>query len=626
MKKIINKITVVILLIVMCVALFSAVGCSDNSLYTKVSRAKELAQNIEKLPNSYNAIENGLNEKNKVSFVSPANALYSNGTSVQSANIEIEDVPNGDFYANGKYENVFAGAAAYANSGNSVCSGIDVDMNAVRVIKYYKNIALETVKQLSVWVEAPKQSEKKYKKEKLPGNYYIQKPAFRINYDVNADVVKLECKGRNTGGFELYIKAYCSYNVDGKMVFSVLFQYLSGYGEENHTPNKHIIPQMEVTNIYYVEDDCMFVQNNRFLNRNYYGDLSREEFYRAYDEAGDFYSDKSCDIIDLKTGYALIGFRNDYNGAEFGRHVDYITKYNNYIAVVELFERRSGQVSDLVTRVDDEENFVPYQKRAFEATILDENEVALAVITNKKAWISSNVTESQRSDVEHFFNLHQFDNVELCGVSEITEGIEFVSDTIEEKRVEELSAKEVFAIMDEPVINHKSQIADNEIFSLLDFNVQGKAALNTGNGEIDISNIKAAIPQSILLTEGAEYSLVLALKGTNSFVELASSSASYNGQAIEIRLDGAVDCKRNLETDEYVLIVYIAKNTDEGKIRLSDFYYVISDASAHYRETWLDVVEGETDVKTYDYVYEVSVSAESITVSQRYEISLSPKQ
>lgn len=621
MKSKIKLIVSVVLLVTLISSLFIYASC-DKEIYTKVSRAKELVREIDKIPSSYSEIEQGVNTQNKIindnevfASASTLNSVNASSRQVTSTDIEIEDV---DDFTDLKYSEEIIDSY-YIYHGDSVYTEYDYNMVAVNIIKYYKDVALNTVRQLSVWVEGARQKERKFYTS-VGGtttgafNYFSEKPAFRISYDTNVDMVTLECKGKNWGGYELYIKAFCSYNSEGKVVISALMQFLSG------PPS---VPQMDIINIHYVEDEYMAVERRSGTANWYDGTLSKEKYYKVYDE---LYTKLNPGywIADLKTGNTFSGIGQHWQGSDWGTRAEYFTKLNDLIVIASLYETvKTYGCQPKYT--EDSALFSPYDKRVEELFVLDKDERTLAVIDTKKAWISTSVTQSQRQIIENLFDIQQYADVSILGFSGLKSVGEFVESTIENNNVTAISAKELFAIMDEATINRRNQIADNEIFALLDINIIGTATLNTEMGEIDLSNISAVLPQSILLTEGAEYSLVVALKGSNELIDVCSSQVTYTGQNIELQLANTISDELQLGMDDYVVVVYLARKLENENIRLSNFYTVAAEVTAQYTKTWQEVVEEETRYKTLEYTYEIVASEDSIIVSQYKMIRLSPK-
>ena len=631
MKGKIRFILSVVLLVTLVSSLFIYVSCNkenkeNKEIYTKVSRAQELVREIEKIPSSYSEIEQGVNRQNQINnanevFVSASTLNSGNASSRQlsSTDIEIEDV---DDFSDPKYREEIINSY-YIPHGDGVYADYNSNMSAVNIIKYYKDVALNTVRQLSVWVEGAEQTKREFHANVGigGGNYFIEKPAFRISYDVNVDMVTLECKGKNEGGFELYIKAFCSYNSEGKVVISALMQFLAGYGDEYTEP--HSTPNMDINNIYYVEDDYMAAKRMWGSAYWYNGFSTKEEYYQIYDELYPTLNTHYF-MADLKTGNSFSDIRQHWAGSDWGIKDDYFTKLNDLIVIASLYETvRTGVCQPKHT--EDCELFNPFDKRVEELFVLDKDEKPLAVIDSKKAWISTSVAKSQRQIIENLFDIQQYADVSILGFSGLKSVSEFIESAIENNNVSAISAKEFFAIMDEATISHRKQIADNEIFALLDINIIGTATLNTETGEIDLSNISAVIPQSILLTEGAEYSLVVALKGSNELIDVCSSQVSYTGQNMELQLADTISDDLQLGMDDYVLVVYVARKLEDEYIRLSNFYTVAAEVAAQHTKTWQEVIEEETRYKILDYTYEIVASEDSIIVSQYKLIRLSPK-
>ena len=123
------------------------------------------------------------------------------------------------------------------------------------------------------------------------------------------------------------------------------------------------------------------------------------------------------------------------------------------------------------------------------------------------------------------------------------------------------------AIYDDEAISASAQNALYEYFEFLKIDFSGRASVDTEAGKIALDSVRVSVEPSLLLKDGAEYSLVFAFAGTERHLRVCEIRLTYTGEALVYTGEGSVIdiAAAPTEYGEYVLVCYLALS-DGGRI------------------------------------------------------------
>lgn len=334
--------------------------------------------------------------------------------------------------------------------------------------------------------------------------------------------------------------------------------------------------------------------------------------YENEDEYGE-YSSFELKVGDMsyKTGQPEYHFDNIKNEIVNMRELDESYDYNNIfnwgLATSHLF---SGGLQPVlrIMDIDLEANYIEAIRALFDSCALSVDEAYINLI---------------RKYYEGYIDV--LSSIVACGYknySDITED-EFICiyDSINIK----MSDEEFDNVFKEPTISKDSQIEDSEILNLLEIVVDGEIELNLETGELDLSNISATVLDSLLLSESAKYSLVIALKGYTELIEICNVSSTYCGENMYFNGFESADIKDLVGYDDYTVVAYLTiKDSDSINKRKSQYYLLKCTEESEYIETHQETIETENGYTTFDYTYSISASENDIIVANYYLVTLTP--
>lgn len=234
---------------------FTACG-GDDDKYTVANRAKELAENIEKLPDVKDILSDGDNADN--SDVKQKNnkkvaSAYSATDNVIDISVPDQGYYDGSYYV-ASYENINAKVSSYISE-----------------FKYRKEVAIDKLKQLNTWVHV---SDGGY--DFVMAGHANEYPApiqgsedYKLSYDKANDVATVEYRhdAEGTGQvFKRYLKMFCSYNGNGNAVISASYHYANNQGGGYRVETS--------TSVHYVENESwLFIEKTEVAQYTFYADL-----------------------------------------------------------------------------------------------------------------------------------------------------------------------------------------------------------------------------------------------------------------------------------------------------------------------------------------------------------------
>lgn len=583
-----------------------------DTKYTVLDRAIELINNVDELPSSSDLMGTNGVEENTQSLKAVSQALYNSAGTDEG--VTDWSTPDEEYYNRNRYTDKY---------------GFEVYDDYIGYFKEWKDGIVDGVRQMGIWIKT--------------GAGY----SYRLNYDRKKDLVCAEFLSDTT-----YMVIKSTYNSEVKMVIDAVYTLITD--ELRHA-----------TTLYYVEDDILtytykfdhytsYGVNKTVIEKDYKNDKFTQLFmsHSRPDNPTPFYWPNASMFVDYEGVSAVFGvappggtdrgvFLYDSNGRRLAdmqgdiqlplyqlEGWDRVYSTESPFSVVMqigdteyssleqydydgLFKWTPGFMGDYFTR-----------EPAIYILMGNENVNYSNKLPEFLASLGLSVKGEQLSTVIKAFSDYERVTSEwsALGYSDFSDfDKDYFFDIYDGLTSAIVTPEQLEALNKEPYVIAEEQTEENEVFALLDITVDGTVSLDGQTGELDLSGITANIPRSILFTEGAEYSLVIALKGSYDLIELGEVSAAFEGKEFSLSGFGKATVKNKVGDDDYRLVAYIIKKSSDQ--RLSEFYNLVADKEEVYAERWEEQNEG----RKLSYTFEIAVSTDGVTVSKYYLVSIGKK-
>lgn len=480
-------------------------------------------------------------------------------------------------------------------------TGIDATIANLKIIK---NQALSACKTFSTWIT--------YYTEQVSGNlstlpgHGVYRD-YRLQYDVNRDVVVIEQRYPASNGDQYYNRLSVSYTPDGKLQMQGILvtfndteivnanqlyyledhSYVSVSFPEQHKSEKLTVYDLQnnewatacisaigawdvagnpVGEIVYQFDKDYYISTDYFsyelrqnsgtilsADNNIVGGWNISEPSVSFSfslNCLDGWSSVTCERDEravLKTEKGEFVF--PYSGVNPGEVTpDGNCKYDvNY----------HGSTSEPVIEL----NQIVHQEEGATATAWTAEE-ALQAIRDVAADLGLTVKEDMISEVIGVIYGYAEHDERFCFGDEIY-GKDLTENTFYSLTsmlmTEQITAEAMNQLASEPAIAFEEQTAHYEYFEFLDYSIDGAASVDQATHEISLTKITATLAPSILLKEDGDYSLVFVWASASEHQEVGHVDLHYSGETLCFESDLVISPDRfPNKYGEYVLTAYLA--------------------------------------------------------------------
>lgn len=136
----------------------------------------------------------------------------------------------------------------------------------------------------------------------------------------------------------------------------------------------------------------------------------------------------------------------------------------------------------------------------------------------------------------------------------------------------QISYDEIETINNGTIINYYEQTSDDTKYQRLNLKDEVEVVIDAVNGTMDLSNINITIPKKQLFVEGNQYRLIVALTSATHSIELGYKEVLFNNDSMNFTGFTSVtpDVNDIKEDEQYTLSIYLAGNTSEGYLRMTN--------------------------------------------------------
>lgn len=478
--------------------------------------------------------------------------------------------------------------------------GIDATIESLKLVK---NHVLEACKTFSTWI-----------------TYYIEQASantsylaghgecrdYRLQYDVNRDVVVIEQRYKNVENRIFYVRIAVSYNPDGKLrmdgVTAVFNDTAIVSSDQLHyLEDQHYISVERSSENQFDTLSVFDLQTNEYAN-TYIG------YHRQYDNVGNIIFEESTGLEEtycfstehLTFECSADGGEIKFLGGDYGGQWSYTS--NCWFSLsLNLFDGWSSVTNtddQQMTLVTDKGEFVfntvgsspvdpsgvcrysvDYFDRGMGPTLyiyatgsdalwtLEEAQLNIGRLCDVlgisfKDGYENELYESMYSYEAHKNAFHYIDGIYGNDINE-----ELFKQMIEQLQTEELSHASLREMWKEPAIAFEAQTAEYDYFEFLDYTLTGTAAVDETTHKISLTGITATLAPSVLLKDDTAYSLVFVWASADEHQEVGRIDLRYTGESLTFESDIAIASDRFPKNyGEYVLMAYLA---DDAGNRIS---------------------------------------------------------
>lgn len=136
----------------------------------------------------------------------------------------------------------------------------------------------------------------------------------------------------------------------------------------------------------------------------------------------------------------------------------------------------------------------------------------------------------------------------------------------------QINYDEIETINNGTVINYYEQTSDDTKYQRLNLKDEVNVSINTTNGTMDLTSINVTVPKKQLFVEGNQYRLIVALTSATHSIELGYKEVLFNNDSMNFTGFTSVtpDVNDIKEDEQYTLSIYLAGNTSEGYLRMTN--------------------------------------------------------
>ena len=582
MRRIAKSLLCMLLAAVLLVSLAACGGGDgdggEGSKPTYLTRAKELAETIDKVPSMSALCELGGGAAGASVLASSASATLQPLACPDGYTDVTDPKDNADYQAaiaDGRHRHMDMYAAGLSNSDLSV-----------RNVQEIKKDALNEIIQLNTWV-------------KTQGGALSNK--YRMSYDPFSDVVTIEMieDYDYLGKYAIqYRHITATYNEKGESVISAYFlETLDGemymtesiHFEENNffaisydsNGNEDIVGDEEEYDFFCYADLASAGKDTVCMYKNRYITFSRIGENRAYvlmegenqsqirieNAAGErlgylnvsrWGTDINMDIYELGGITGIYKNGNDYKLEVNGEPLKSGSFFDNCWSLVQV---SATPIEDYIPLLRVSVSFSA-QATLSAKEILDGTLADLGITIADPSALRQ---YAMAGDLNAFYNSYRvFKDV---GVENADTA--WIVSMMEKYALPAVSNETLTALLTEPAIEKQAQVADENYYAVFRAQFTGTASLNAETLQIDLGGINGSTELSAMLTVGEEYALVAALwDGTLTPVGEAVATCTETG--LSVTGLGVIDVTE-LAPGQYKIRVFLAKKTADGYTRISNF-------------------------------------------------------
>lgn len=546
---------------------------------TYLTRAKELAETIDKVPSMSALCEMGGSASGASALASKSDAPLQ-PLACPNGYTDVTDPKNNADYqaaiADGRPRHMDMYAAGLSNS--------DLSVNEVQ---RRKDRALAGVTQLDTWVQGV-------------GTSPFEK--YRMSYDPLSDVVTIEILEDYDYLGKAAIRYYhitASYNEKGESIIrSYFLETLNGemymtesiHFEENNffaisydsNGNEDIVGDEEEYDYFCYADLASEGKDTVCMYKTQYITFSRIGENRAYmlKEAENACQVRFESAVGERLGYLNVskwGIDINMDVYELGGITGIYKNGNAYKLDVNGAPLKGGSLIDgcwslAQVSAAPNEDYIPMLRVSVSFTdqaTLSAKEImdgALADLGLSIADPSAQRQYEMVADLNAFYNSYRI--FKDIGVENAD--ARFITELIEKYALPAVSHAELLSLLAEPVVQKEAQVATDTYYAIFKAQFAGVATVNTETMQIDLRGISASTELSAMLTVGEEYVLVAALwDGEIHPVCEAVTTCTASGLSVTglETLDAMT-----LAEGSYTVRVFLAKKTADGYTRISHFF------------------------------------------------------